>query len=134
MCGVIAIATISATDMRIVRAYAEPHFTRKEGGLAVRDMAWIASHFMGREYDEVHMFQGHKTRPDEDVSIEEASKRIRLGIITTALTPYASGHAMPVVEGYPFNKCGFGQERAHFYLAWKPKRGEIARVINRWSR
>lgn len=134
-CGVIAVAVISATDMATVRRAALP-VIQGEGGLKVYDTVRLAEDFMGRPFDTVYVFTD-KPSPQTFVPIpaREAAREVRLGILVTQPLPGADhGHGMPIVEGGLYNKGGHGDVLTKAIYEWKPKRGEIARVIRMWGR
>lgn len=124
MCGTIALATIAALPLDEAKALASLRYQSKSGALSNDDLYGLAVSLLGR-LPVVRVGRAGETA-------EEAARDVRLGIVTTR-TEDGRGHAMPVVEGALFNKCGFSNEQADIVMAWEPKRGEIARIVKRWG-
>lgn len=125
LCGVSALATLSARDFAEVRRLASPFFQHAGGGLVAVDLFNLGAHLMGRAPRLVSLHRPAQTA-------EEAARDRRLSMVVARAGDLS--HVMPVVEGALFNKCGYGGEEAVMAFDWEPRRGEIKRIIDKWGR
>jgi hypothetical protein len=133
-CGPIAVATISGRDvgevigLAVMEDYEFRPTPDGKFGMSVEEMLRLAKRFMGRKFDGLQRF-------DSEVAAKDAAKSFRLGIMVTRAAEDAQpAHAMPIVEGYLFNKSGHDVESASLVAYWTPKRGEIRKIVEKWGR